>query len=140
MEAAPQGEVQVLYGRRGELAAIGQLLEGMRSGRAGVLVLRGEAGIGKTALLDTAAAQAAGARVLRAAGVECEEDLPFAGLHALLRPVLDQLGTLPERQATALRGAVRDGRADRGGPVRGRPCAAELRHRACRGLPGAVPG
>lgn len=95
----------MLYGRREELAAIGRLLEGMRCGRAGVLVLRGEAGIGKTAMLDAAARQAAEARVLRAAGVEREEDLPFAGLHALLRPVIEQVAALPERQARALYGA-----------------------------------
>lgn len=95
----------MLHGRREELAAIDRLLEGMRSSRARVLVLRGEAGIGKTALLDAAAGRAAGAQILRTAGVECEEDLPFAGLHALLRPVLDQIEVLPRIQATALRGA-----------------------------------
>ena len=77
----------------------------MRSGRAGSLVLRGEAGIGKTALLDAAEEKAAGARVLRVTGVESEAELPFAGLHALMRPVLDEIGALPERQAVALRGA-----------------------------------
>ncbi len=77
----------------------------MRSGRAGALVLRGEAGIGKTALLEAAADKAAGARVLRVAGVESEAELPFAALHALLRPALDQIGALPGRQAAALRGA-----------------------------------
>jgi predicted ATPase len=95
----------MLYGRREELAAIDRLLDGMRSRKPGALVLRGEAGIGKTALIDVAAERAAGSQVLRAAGVECEEDLPFAGLHALLRPVLDQIATLPSLQATALRGA-----------------------------------
>src|SRR5216683_634426 len=95
----------MLCGRSEQLAAIGQLLEGMRSGRAGALVLRGEAGIGKTALLEAAADKAAGARVLRVAGVESEAELPFAALHALLRPALDQIGALPGRQAAALRGA-----------------------------------
>ena len=95
----------MLCGRSEQLAAIGRLLEGMRSGRAGALVLRGEAGIGKTALLEAAADKAAGARVLRVAGVESEAELPFAALHALLRPVLDQIGALPGRQAAALRGA-----------------------------------
>jgi hypothetical protein len=101
----------MLYGRGVELAAIDRLLEGMRSGRAGSLVLRGEAGIGKTALLDAAAENAAGARVLRVTGVESEAELPFAGLHALLRPVLDEVGALPERQAVALRGALGMGEA-----------------------------
>ena len=92
---------------RAERAAGGHrpLLAGMRSGRAGALVLRGEAGIGKTALLEAAADKAAGARVLRVAGVESEAELPFAALHALLRPALDQIGALPGRQAAALRGA-----------------------------------
>src|SRR5215469_18716350 len=105
MQAAPQGEQQVVYGRREELAAIGRLLEGMRSGRAGVLVLRGEAGIGKTALLDAASEKAAGALVLRVTGVEPEAELPFAALHALLRPELDEIEALPWRQSEALRGA-----------------------------------
>jgi DNA-binding CsgD family transcriptional regulator len=95
----------MLYGRREQLAAIDQLLAGMRSGRAGSLVLRGEAGIGKSALLAAAEGKAAGARVLRVTGVESEAELPFAGLHALLRPALDEIGALPERQAAALRGA-----------------------------------
>ncbi len=95
----------MLCGRSEQLAAIGRLLEGMRSGRAGALVLRGEAGIGKTALLEAAADKAAGARVLRVTGVESEAELPFAALHALLRPALDQIGALPGRQAAALRGA-----------------------------------
>jgi len=77
----------------------------MRSGRAGVLVLRGEAGIGKTALLGAAEAKAAGAQVLRVTGVESEAELPFAALHALMLPALDEIGALTERQAMALRGA-----------------------------------
>jgi DNA-binding CsgD family transcriptional regulator len=103
--ATQRGEDLVLCGRGEELAAIGRLLEGMRSGRAGALVLRGEAGIGKTALLDAAEVKADGARVLRVTGVESEAELPFAGLHALMRPALDEIGGLPERQAVALRGA-----------------------------------
>ena len=95
----------MLCGRSEQLAGIGRLLGGMRSGRAGALVLRGEAGIGKTALLEAAADKAAGARVLRVVGVESEAELPFAALHALLRPALDQIGALPGRQAAALRGA-----------------------------------
>src|SRR5437868_4701328 len=76
----------MLYGRSEQLAAIGRLLEGMRSGRAGVLVLRGEAGIGKTALLDAAEQKAAGARVLRVTGVESEAELPFAARRGMSRP------------------------------------------------------
>ena len=95
----------MLFGRDDEAAAIGRLLEGMRSGRPAVLVFRGEAGIGKTAMLDAAAERAVGALVLRVTGVEGEADLPFAALHALLRPGLGEIGRLPERQAAALRGA-----------------------------------
>jgi hypothetical protein len=95
----------MLYGRNEQLAAIDRLLNGMRSGQAGSLVLRGEAGIGKTALLDAAEEKATGARVLRVTGVESEAELPFAGLHALMRPALHEIGALPERQAVSLRGA-----------------------------------
>lgn len=96
----------MLYGRDEQLTAIHRLVEGAQSGRAGSLVLRGDAGIGKTALLDAAAGMATGIRVLRVTGVESEAQLPFAGLHALLCPALDQIGALPERQAVALRGAL----------------------------------
>src|SRR4029077_16876377 len=108
----------MLCGRSEQLAAIDQLLEGMRSGRAGALVRRGEAGVGKAgrvgagggatgrpALAEAAEKKAAGARVLRGTGVEPEADLPFAALHGLLRPVLDEIGALAGRQAEALRGA-----------------------------------
>jgi DNA-binding CsgD family transcriptional regulator len=103
--AAQRDEGLMLYGRGEQLVAIDRLLEGMRSGQAGSLVLVGEAGIGKTALLDAAAGKAAGARVLRVTGVESEAELPFAGLHALMRPALAEIGALPEPQAAALRGA-----------------------------------
>ncbi|HUC26087.1 MAG TPA: AAA family ATPase [Streptosporangiaceae bacterium] len=103
--SASREEQPMLYGRSVELAAIDQLVDGMRSGRAGALVLRGEAGIGKTALLDAAEETAAGARVLRVTSVESEAELPFAALHALMRPALAEIGVLPERQAMALRSA-----------------------------------
>jgi predicted ATPase len=88
----------------------------MRSGRAGALVLRGEAGIGKTALLEAAADKAAGARVLRVTGVESEAELPFAALHALLRPALDQIGALPggRRRRCAARSGWRKRRSRTG--------------------------
>ncbi len=77
----------------------------MRGGRSPVLVLRGEAGIGKTALLGYAAKRAEGGRVVRAAGVESETDLPFAGLLQLCGPLLDGLERLPPPQRDALRTA-----------------------------------
>ncbi|MBU3068186.1 AAA family ATPase, partial [Nocardia sp. NEAU-G5] len=95
----------MLYGRAEELALIDRLLADASTGRSGALVLTGPAGIGKTALLDYAAARAGGLRVIRVAGIELEAELPFAGLHLLLRPVLDRIGALPEPQAAALRGA-----------------------------------
>lgn len=99
----------MLHGRQTEQSIIGELLEG----RSGALVVRGEAGIGKSALLEYAAAKAR-AQVLRATGVESESDLPFAALHMLLRPVLDHVEALPPQQAEALRGALGLGGATRG--------------------------
>ncbi|MEV6393095.1 helix-turn-helix transcriptional regulator [Nocardia xishanensis] len=93
----------MLHGREAEQARIDRLLADAREGRSGVLVLRGEAGIGKTALLDYAAAQ--GIPSVRSAGVESEAELPFAGLHLLVRPGMALVDTLPERQRAALRGA-----------------------------------
>jgi DNA-binding CsgD family transcriptional regulator/tetratricopeptide (TPR) repeat protein len=92
----------VLYGRDVERARIDALLAGPRSSRSGVLVVRGEAGIGKSSLLDHAVAVSGEMPVLRAAGVESESELAFAGLHQLLRPVLGLLNRLPEGQAGAL--------------------------------------
>ena len=96
----------MLYGRRAECDALDRLLADARRSRSGALVLRGEAGVGKSALLDHAAGRAGGMAVLRAAGVESEAELPFAALHQLLRPVLDLAGRIPEAQAAALGGAL----------------------------------
>jgi len=95
-----------LLGRDRECAAIDRLLDDARAGAGGALVVRGEAGIGKSALLDYARQRAAPMAVLSAVGVEAESDLAFAGLHGLLRPVLAHLGELPEPQAAALAGAL----------------------------------
>jgi DNA-binding CsgD family transcriptional regulator len=92
----------MLYGRGAECAALDGLLSAARRSSSGVLVLRGEPGVGKSALCDYAAGRAAGMRVLRCAGIESEVRLPFAALHQLLHPVRDQLPLLPERQAAAL--------------------------------------
>jgi DNA-binding CsgD family transcriptional regulator len=91
-----------LRGRRGECAVLAGLLDGARAGRSAVLVLQGEAGVGKSALLDYAVAAAADLRVVRSAGVEPEMRLAFAGLHQLCGPVLDRLGRLPAPQRAAL--------------------------------------
>jgi DNA-binding CsgD family transcriptional regulator len=96
----------MLRGRKVQQAAIDALLSQASAGSSGALVLRGEPGIGKTALLDYAADLAQGDMpVLRAVGVESEAELPFAGLHQLTRPALDHLGALPEPQRLALSAA-----------------------------------
>lgn len=92
----------MLRGRRDECAVLDGLLEEVRAGRSGVLVLRGEAGIGKTALLEYVVGAASDLRVLRAAGVESEMELPYAALHQLCAPVLDRLARLPGPQRDAL--------------------------------------
>src|SRR5919197_2998485 len=95
-----------LVGRERACAAIDRLLEISTRGESSSLVLRGEAGIGKTALLAYGAERSRDRAVLRTVGVEAEADLAFAGLYGLLRPVLDKLGELPGTQADALAGAL----------------------------------
>jgi len=95
----------VLYGRNAERALLVRLLEGARASRSAVLVVRGEPGIGKTALLDEALLHATGMHVLTARGVRSESELPFAALHQLVRPVLSYIDRVPEPQAQALRAA-----------------------------------
>jgi DNA-binding CsgD family transcriptional regulator len=96
--------VRVLRGRASECAQLDELLAAARAGRSAALVLRGEAGIGKTALVDYAAALD-GARVLRTEGVEAEMELPFAALHQLCMPLLDDVERLPAPQRDALQTA-----------------------------------
>jgi DNA-binding CsgD family transcriptional regulator len=91
-----------LENRRNESAVVDRLLAGARAGRSGALVLTGEAGIGKTALLEHAVASASGLRVLRATAVESEMELAFAALHQLCGPILDRLDLLPGPQRDAL--------------------------------------
>ncbi|WP_431896807.1 AAA family ATPase [Nonomuraea sp. bgisy101] len=96
----------MLHGREGELRAVDGLLGQARTGASGVLLIRGEPGIGKSSLLEHAEAAAEGFTVLRGAGVESEAELPYAGLHLLLLPVLHLVDELPAVQATALRAAL----------------------------------
>ena len=91
-----------LRGRRTEQAALDRLLAEVRAGRSQALVLRGEAGVGKTVLLDYTHDRASGCRVVRAAGVESEMELPFAVLHQLCAPMLASLAHLPRPQSDAL--------------------------------------
>jgi DNA-binding CsgD family transcriptional regulator len=95
-----------LVGRERERAAIGRLLGDARCGGSGSLVVRGEPGIGKSALLDDAAQRADGMLVLRTAGVDAESDLAFAGLYGLVRPIVGKLYQLVETHSRALAGAL----------------------------------
>jgi len=92
----------MLLDRLTERAALGQLLGVARGGRSAVLVVRGEAGVGKTALLDDAVAAAAGMRLARVAGVESEMELAYAALQQLCAPMLEGLERLPDPQRDAL--------------------------------------
>src|SRR5215510_4008563 len=88
----------MLVGREAEQSARGE--------RSAALVLRGEPGIGKTALLSYAADSAHDMTLLRCTGIEAEHELPFAGMHQLVRPCVDLIGRLPDPQAAALRSAL----------------------------------
>jgi DNA-binding CsgD family transcriptional regulator len=92
----------MLLDRLPERAALSQLLDAAQAGRSGVLVMRGEPGVGKTALLEHAIESAAGMRVARVAGVESEMELAFAALQQLCAPMLDKLEGLPDPQRDAL--------------------------------------
>src|SRR3954464_11486881 len=100
-----------LLGRRGETETLDRLLEAIRAGESRALAIRGDPGVGKTALLEYVVEHAAGCRVARAAGVQAEMELPFAGLHQLCAPMLDRLEGLPPPQRDALQTAfgLRDG-------------------------------
>jgi DNA-binding CsgD family transcriptional regulator len=102
-----------LLGRRSECAALDQLVASVRAGPSRALVLRGESGVGKSALLEFLAGRASGCAVARATGVEAEMELAFAGLHQLCAPFLDRLERLPGPQRDALGAAfgLRDGDA-----------------------------
>ena len=106
----------MLLGREHEQREIEIALAGARSGTSAALLLVGEPGIGKTALLDHAASQAAGMQLLRARGIESEAQIPFASLFELIRPALDALERIPAPQAAALEGAL----ALRRGPAQDR--------------------
>src|SRR5882757_411297 len=99
------GDVQ-LAGRRSECDVLDGLIEGVRAGESRALVVRGEPGVGKTALLDYVADHASGCVVARAAGVQSEMELAFAGVHQLCAPMLDHLDRLPGPQRDALRTAL----------------------------------
>src|SRR3954469_7891415 len=91
-----------LRGRRSECEALDGLIAGVRTGHSQAVVLCGEAGVGKTALLEYVSKRASGCRIARAAGVESEMELAFAGLHQLCAPMLGRLDRLPAPQRDAL--------------------------------------
>ena len=104
----------MLVGRLAEQQALDRLVAAARLGTSGVLAICGEAGVGKTALLDDAVSRLTETRVLRATGHESEREVPYAALLQLLRPALGSLGGIPPRQADALAGALALPRGDHG--------------------------
>src|SRR4051812_11889852 len=106
MSAAPprvRGPGDDLVGRDRERAALDRLLREARAGNGGVLVLHGEPGVGKTALLEYAVQQADGFQIARTSGVEGEMELPFASAQQLCAPLTALIDRLPEPQGEALR-------------------------------------
>src|SRR5689334_13424243 len=97
-----EGPAEVLYGRRAEREALERLLDEVRRGQSRVLVVSGEPGVGKTALLESASGSVSGFRVARAVGVESEMELAFAALQQLCAPLLGRLDRLPAPQRDAL--------------------------------------
>src|SRR4030081_308407 len=97
-----EGPAEVFHDRRSEREALDELLAAVRGGQSRVLVVSGEPGVGKTALLESAISSASGFRVVRAAGVESEMELAFAALQQLCAPMLDRLERLPAPQRDAL--------------------------------------
>jgi hypothetical protein len=101
----PPRRMAQLPGRSSELSVLDRLIDAVRAGQSRVLVVSGEPGVGKTALLDYLAGRASECRVERAAGVQSEMELAFAGLHQLCAPMLNRLDRLPGPQREALRTA-----------------------------------
>ena len=102
VDSSPRGRGSGLAGRRVECRALDQLLEAVRAGQSRVLVVHGEPGAGKSALLEYLAGRADDCRVLRVSGVQSEMELAFAGLHQLCAPMLDRAESLPVPQREAL--------------------------------------
>ena len=97
-----EGPAEVLHGRRIECEVLGRLLAVVRGGQSRVLVVSGEAGVGKTALVESVIGSASGFRVMRAVGVESEMELAFAALQQLCAPMLDRLDRVPAPRGEAL--------------------------------------
>jgi hypothetical protein len=101
--AAGRGSGPGLIDRDAERAVLDRFVAGVRAGEGQALVVRGEPGMGKTVLLDYLAGRSGGCRMVRAAGVQSEMELAFAGLHQLCGPLLGHAGRLPDPQQQALR-------------------------------------
>jgi hypothetical protein len=99
MVAMAAARLPALRDRTSEREALDRLLGTARHGRSSVLVLRGEAGVGKTLLLRHTARRATDFRLAEIAGIEAEMELPFAGLHQLCAPMLKRLDAIPEHQS-----------------------------------------
>ena len=128
-----------LRGRRRECEALDSVLDDARAGQSRVLVLRGEAGIGKSALLDYVGARASACRVARTTGVESEMAFAFAGLHRICAPMLDNLDSLPGPQRDALGTIFGLTRGPAAGPVPRRPRRPRPAHRRRRRFSARVP-
>ena len=116
----------MLFGREVECERIDHLLGRAREGISGALVLRGEPGIGKSALCAYAVGRAEGMTALRAQGVESEAELPFAALADLLRPLVERLGDIPAPQGAALGAALALGPPAAGDPFTTRRARSKL--------------
>jgi predicted ATPase len=125
----------MLLGREREQREIEMALAGARSGTSAALILVGEPGIGKTALLDHAAARAERMQVLRARGIESEAQIPFASLLELIRPALTALERIPPPQAAALEQAL----ALRPGSAQDRFAVGRRRSACSRRSPSRLP-
>jgi DNA-binding CsgD family transcriptional regulator len=98
--------LSVLHGREAEMASVEALLAEAGDGRGGALILLGDAGVGKTTLLDAVSRDATSMRHLKTSGLEAESSLPFSALAELTERMLDGLSALPEPQAAAIQGAL----------------------------------
>ena len=129
-----------LTDRRAECRVLDRLLEAVRVGESRVLVVYGEPGMGKSALLEYLAGRAAGCRVLRVSGVQSEMELAFAGVHQLCAPLLGRLRRAAGAAAGGAADRVRHERGSGAGPVPGRAGRAGLVVGGGRGAAGAVRG
>jgi predicted ATPase len=128
-----------LIGRRSERRLLDQLVAALHQGQSRALVVHGESGVGKTALMEYLADRASDWRIARAAGVQSEMELAFAGLHQLCAPMLDRLEHLPAPQCDALRSAFGMSAGFGAGQIPGRAGGAEPVIGRCRGAAAAVP-